>query len=121
MLLGNLTRDPDLRHTPDGKSVISFSMATNRQWTTENGEKKEATDFHDVCFWGKSAEILGQFVKKGSKLIVQGRLQTRSWEKDGVKKYKTEIVGEDFNLLEKMTEPVSEKPVEEKVTESFEV
>jgi len=112
-ILGNLTREPELRYTPAGKAVISFSVATNRQWTNEGGEKKEFTDYHDIVFWDKSAEIIGQFVHKGTKILVQGRLQTRSWEKDGVKKYKTEIVGRDFVLFEKMTEPVKETKQEE--------
>ncbi len=116
-LLGNLTRDPELRYTPDGKAVISFSVATNRQWTLESGEKKESTDYHDIVFWGKSAEIIGQFVKKGTKILIQGRLQTRSWEKEGQKRYKTEIVGDDFVLFDKMAEPVSEKPIVEPTKE----
>lgn len=116
-LLGNLTRDPELRYTSDGKAVIGFSIATNRQWTMESGEKKEATDYHDIVFWGKAAEIINQFVHKGTKILVQGRLQTRSWEKEGQKRYKTEIVGDDFVLFDKMTEPVSEKPTEEPTQE----
>jgi len=113
-LLGNLTRDPELRYTPDGKAVIGFSIATNRDWKTEAGEKKEATDYHDIVFWGKAAEIINQYVKKGTKILVKGRLQTRSWEKDGQKRYRTEVVGDDFILFDKMTEPVKEpeKPEE---------
>jgi len=101
-LLGNLTRDPEMRVTANGKSLIDISLATNRQWTTKDGEKKEFTEYHNIIFWGKPAEIINQFVKKGTKLLVQGRLQTRSWEKDGIKKYKTEIVGDDFVLFDKM-------------------
>jgi single-strand DNA-binding protein len=100
-LLGNLTRDPELRVTPEGTSVINLSMATNRQWIAD-GEKKEFTEYHNIVFWGKPAEILSQYIFKGSKLLVQGRLQTRSYEKDGVKRYKTEIVGEEFVLFDKM-------------------
>ena len=114
-LLGNLTRDPELRYTPNGKAVIGFSIATNRQWKLENGEKKEATDYHDIVFWDKAAEIINQFVKKGTKILVQGRLQTRSWEKDGQKRYRTEIVGEDFVLFEKMGEAVQEESVEKPI------
>ena len=111
-LLGNLTRDPELRYTPNGNAVIGFSIATNRQWTDkESGEKKEAVDFHDIVFWGKAAEIISQFVHKGTKILVQGRLQTRSWEKDGVKRYKTEIVGNDFVLFDKKPD-VAAKPAE---------
>ena len=117
-LLGNLTRDPVLRYTPDGKAIIGFCIATNREWKLENGEKKEATEYHDVVFWDKAAEIINQFVKKGTKIWVQGRLQTRSWEKDGQKRYRTEIIGDDFILFEKMGEAVPEKPVEEKTEET---
>ena len=100
-LLGNLTRDPELRYTPNGNAVISFSIATNRQWfNKETQEKQEFVDYHDIVFWAKAAEIISQFVSKGSKILVQGRLQTRSWEgKDGVKRYKTEIIGNDFVLF----------------------
>jgi single-strand DNA-binding protein len=100
-LLGNLTRDPELRYTPSGAAVISFSVATSREWKDkETQEKKEITDYHNVIFWNKAAEILSQFVFKGHKILVQGRLQTRSWEgKDGNKRYATEIVGDDFVLL----------------------
>jgi single-strand DNA-binding protein len=106
ILLGNLTRDPELRYTPNGNAVIGFSIATNRQWVEKNsGEKKEATEFHDIVFWGKAAEIISQYVVKGSKILVQGRLQTRSWEgQDGIKRYKTEIVGNDFVLFDKKGE-----------------
>jgi len=118
-LLGNLTRDPELRYTPNGNAVISFSIATNRQWTDkDSGEKKEAVDYHDIVFWGKAAEIISQFVKKGTKILVQGGLQTRSWEgKDGVKRYKTETVGSDFVLLDKKGEEVSPDEVPSEPTE----
>ena len=115
-LLGNLTRNPELRYTPNGNAVIGFSIATNRQWTDKtSGEKKDAVDYHDIVFWGKAAEIINQYVKKGSKILVQGRLQTRSWEgKDNVKRYKTEIIGSDFVLFDK--KPEGKQPAEEKPT-----
>jgi len=119
-LLGNLTRDPELRYTPNGNAVIGFSIATNRQWTNkETQEKQEAVDYHDIVFWGKAAEIISQFVGKGSKILVQGRLQTRSWEgKDGVKRYKTEIVGNDFVLFGRKGDVApAEAPAEEVVAE----
>ena len=113
-LLGNVTRDPELRYTPNGNPVISFGLATNREWKNDAGEKQEAADFHNVVFWGKAAEIISQYVKKGNKLYVQGRLQTQSWDdkETGVKKYKTEIVGRDFLLL--TPKGSEEKPQEEK-------
>jgi single-strand DNA-binding protein len=126
ILLGNLTRVPEMRYTPNGNPVIGFSIATNRQWfDKETQEKKEAVDYHDIVFWGKAAEIINQFVGKGSKILVQGRLQTRSWEgNDGVKRYKTEIVGNDFVLLDsresqapKEEAPAEPKPEAEKAEE----
>lgn len=100
-LLGNLTRDPELRYTPSGTAVINFSIATNRSYKDkETDEWKEVADYHDVVFWAKSAEIIAQYLTKGKKVLVQGRLQTRSWEtKEGRKRYKTEVVGRDFILL----------------------
>lgn len=101
-ILGNLTKDPVLKYTPNGNAVISFSMATNRQWLDKaTGEKKEDVQFHNVVFWGKSAEIISQYVMKGYALLIQGRLQTRSWDDKnaGVKRYTTEIVGDNFWLL----------------------
>lgn len=98
-LLGNLTRDPELRYTPTGTPVINFSIATNRSYK-EGDEWKETADFHNVVFWNKPAEIISQFVSKGNKLYIQGRLQTRKWEdKEGNKKYTTEVIGRDFVLL----------------------
>ena len=99
-ILGNVTKDPEMRYTPNGHPVINFSIATNRQWSDKDtGEKKEAVEYHNVVFWGKAAEIIDQYVNKGSKLYVQGRLQTRSWDKDGIKRYTTEVIGEDFIFL----------------------
>ncbi len=100
-LIGNLTRDPELRYTPNGKAVCSFGIATNRYWTTENGEKKEEADFHSIVAWGKLAEICSQFLAKGRKAYVEGRLQTRSWTgQDGIQKSRTEVVIDDMILLD---------------------
>ena len=100
-LLGNLTRDPELRYTPSGIAVVGFSIATNRSYKDkESGEYKEVADYHNIVFWDKAAEIITQYLTKGKKVLVQGRLQTRSWEaKDGTKRYTTEVVGQDFVLL----------------------
>lgn len=98
-LIGNLTRDPELRYTPNGAAVCSFGMATNRTYVTE-GERKEEADFHRIVAWNKLAELCNQLLKKGNKVFVSGRLQTRSWEgQDGEKKTITEIVVEDMILL----------------------
>ena len=93
---GNVTRDPELRTIPSGTSVATFAVATNRQWKTPEGEQKESVEFHNVVSWGKQAEIVSQYVKKGDKILVVGRLQTRNWDdQQGIKHYRTEIVSQD--------------------------
>ena len=100
MIIGNLTRDPELKQIPSGQSVCSFGVATSRNWKDASGNKQEATEFHNVVAWGKLAEICGQYLVKGKKVYVEGRLQTRDWEgQDGVKRYRTEIVCEDMLML----------------------
>jgi single-strand DNA-binding protein len=102
MLIGNLTRDPELRSTPNGQSVATFSIATNRSWNDNNGIKQEAVEYVDIVVWGKLAEIVGQIYKKGRKTYIEGRLQTRSWEgQDGVKRQKTELIAQDLILLDR--------------------
>ena len=104
ILIGNLTRDPELRYTPQGTPVCSFGLATNREWVVE-GVKKEAADFHNVVAWNKLAELCDQLLAKGSKTYVEGRLQTRDWvDSDGNKRYKTEVVIDEMIVL------VSRKP-----------
>lgn len=99
ILVGNLTRDPELRYTPQGHAVCSFGLATNREWKTE-GEKQESAEFHNIVAWNKLAELCSQLLTKGSKIYVEGRLQTRDWTgDDGVKRYKTEIVMDEMVLL----------------------
>lgn len=98
-LIGNLTRDPELRYTPNGAAVCTFGMATNRTYVTE-GEKKEEVDFHRLVAWNKLAELCNQLLKKGTKVFISGRLQTRSWEgQDGIQRQTTEIVIEDMIIL----------------------
>jgi len=95
-----------MRYTPDGKAVTSFGLATNRSWTSKEGEKKEEVEFHNLVAWGKLAELCSQFLKKGRKVYAEGRLQTRSWEgKDGVTRQRTEIVMEDMVLLDSRGAP----------------
>ncbi len=91
---GNLTRDPELRSLPSGVQVASFGVATNRVWKNKEGEKQESTEFHNVVVFGRQAETVSQYLKKGSSVFVEGRLQTRSWEAEGTKKYRTEIVAD---------------------------
>lgn len=101
ILIGNLTRDPELRYTPNGNAVCSFGVATNRQWTTDSGEKKEDAEFHRLVAWNKLAEICAQLMKKGRKVYIEGRLQTRSWNaQDGTQRTTTEIVVSDMILLD---------------------
>ncbi|MFA6193504.1 MAG: single-stranded DNA-binding protein [Parcubacteria group bacterium] len=103
LLIGNLTRDPELRSTPSGQSVANFSVATNRVWKDpQSGEKKEAVEFHNIVMWRRLAEIAGQYLHKGSKIFLEGRLQTRSWQdQSGNKKYMTEIVAENMQMLDR--------------------
>ena len=102
MLIGNLTRDPELRYTPNGAAVCSFRVATNRSWTpSDGGERKEETEFHRIVTWNKLAELCSQLLSKGRKVYVEGRLQTRSWETpEGEKRYSTEVVAEDMVILD---------------------
>jgi len=101
VLIGNLTRDPELRYTPQGTAVCTFGLATNRQWVTEAGEKKEDAEFHRLVSWNKLAEICSQLLSKGRKVYVEGRLQTRSWTgQDGNQRTSTEIVISDMILLD---------------------
>ncbi|MBN1585770.1 single-stranded DNA-binding protein [Candidatus Uhrbacteria bacterium] len=102
MIIGNLTRDPEVRNTASGQSVANFGVATNHTWTDSAGQKQEKTEFHNIVAWGKLAEICGQFLAKGRKVFVEGRLQTREWEgQDGVKRYRTEIVAENMIMLDR--------------------
>lgn len=95
IIFGNLTRDPELRSLPSGAPVSSFSVATNRVWKDKNGVKQESVDYHNVVVFGRQAEIVSQYLKKGSSVLVEGRIQTRSWDgTDGQKKYRTEIVAD---------------------------
>ncbi len=103
MLIGNITRDPELRSTPSGQSVANFGLATNRSWKDpSSGERKESAEFHNIVAWGRLAEICGQYLRRGSKIFVEGRIQTRSWQgQDGNKRYITEIVMENMIMLDR--------------------
>ena len=94
LLFGNLTRDPELRALPSGMNVCSFSIATNRTFTGKDGQRQEQTDFHNIVVFGRQADTVSQYMKKGSGVFVEGRLQSRSWEKDGQKQYRTEVVAD---------------------------
>lgn len=95
MVIGNLTRDPEIKALPSGIKVCSFSLATNRVWKDKNGAKQESVDYHNIVVFGKQAETSGQYLKKGQSVLVEGRMQTRSWDgSDGKKQYRTEIVAD---------------------------
>ena len=99
ILMGNLTRDPELRQTPNGQNVCSFSLALNRSYKGSDGEWKEATDFIDVVAWGPLGERVAQYLTKGRPCLVNGRLQSRSWEQDGQKRSKVEVIAQDVTFL----------------------
>ncbi|MEK7672862.1 MAG: single-stranded DNA-binding protein [Patescibacteria group bacterium] len=100
-LIGNLTRDPEIRQIPGGQSVATFGIATNFTWTDSSGAKQNKAEYHNIVAWRKLAEIIGQYLKKGSKIYVEGRMQTREWEgEDGVKRYRTEIIADNMIMLD---------------------
>ena len=102
MIIGNVVRDPEMRSTPTGQNVTSYSIATNRVWNDTNGQKQERAEFHNIVAWRRLAEISSQYLKKGSKVYIEGRLQTRSWDDpNGVKKYRTEIIAENMIMLDR--------------------
>ena len=98
-LIGNISSDIETKLTPNGQIVASFSIATNREWKDNNGEKQSQADFHNIVAWGKLAEIVEQYTSKGKKIYIEGELQTQSWEKDGEKKYKTIVNAKNIILL----------------------
>ncbi|MEW6611107.1 MAG: single-stranded DNA-binding protein [Patescibacteria group bacterium] len=111
LLIGNLTRDPEARTTPDGTPVTTFSVATNLRWTDTNGNRQEKVEYHNIVAWRKLAEICGQYLHKGSKVYVEGRIQTRQWEdQQGQKRYRTEIIAENLIMLDRQTAPSNAMP-----------
>ncbi|MEI8062061.1 MAG: single-stranded DNA-binding protein [bacterium] len=103
-IIGNITKDPELKALPSGMQVASFSVATNRTWKDQAGAKQEAVDFHNIVVFGKQAEVIGQYMKKGSNIFIEGRIQTRSWDgPDGKKNYRTEVIAERFQFGPKPT------------------
>lgn len=126
MLIGRVVKKPEVRSTPSGQSVSSFSVVTNRMWTDKNGQKQEKAEFHNIVAWGRLSDIANQYLDKGKRIYVEGHLQTRDWEgQDGVKRYRTEIVADNFIMLDKggsgsgdgsepiIIEPVKDMPVDE--------
>ena len=99
VVVGNLTRDPEVRNLPSGQSVVSFSVATNRIWNDQDGNRQQAAEFHNIVAFGKLADICSSYLAKGRLVLIEGRLQTRSWQgQDGVKRYRTEIVADNMQM-----------------------
>ena len=100
ILVGNLGRDPELRHTPNGQAVVNFTLATSESWTDKSGERQERTEWHRIVVWGRQAEMCNQYLSKGRTVYVEGRIQTREWEdKEGAKRYTTEINASNVNFI----------------------
>jgi single-strand DNA-binding protein len=100
ILIGNLGKDPELRYTPGGQPVASFSVATTERWTDKNGQRQDRTEWHNIVVWGKLAELTNQYLKKGRPVYIEGRITSRSWDdRDGNKKYRTEIVANQIQFL----------------------
>lgn len=101
MIIGNLTRDPEIKVTPQGQNVANFAVATNLRWNDASGQRQEKVEYHNIVVWRKLAETCAQYLRKGSKVYIEGRLQTRDWEgQDGVKRYRTEIVADSMIMLD---------------------
>jgi len=108
-IIGNLTKDPELKQIPGGQMVATFSVATNLTWTDKAGQKQQKVEYHNIVVWAKLAEICAQYLKKGSKAFFEGRLQTRDWEgEDGIKRYRTEIVVENMIMLDRKGDAMGE-------------
>lgn len=128
-LIGNLTRDPELRTLPSGQPVVSFGLATNRLWTNKQGTKQQDTQFHNVVLFGRLAEIAKQYLTKGSMAFIEGRIQTRNWEaQDGTKRTRTEVIAERLQLgprfgraAEKSENPKFQAPQEKEKPEKLDV
>jgi single-strand DNA-binding protein len=100
ILIGNLGKDPELRYTPGGQAVATFPLATTERWSDKNGQRQDRTEWHNIVVWGKLAELVNQYLKKGRSAYIEGRITTRSWDdRDGVKKYRTEIVANQVQFL----------------------
>ena len=128
MIIGRVTQKPEKRVTQNGQTVTTFSVATNRRWKDSNGNQQEQAEFHNIVAWGKLAEICEQYLDKGRRVYVEGRLQTRNWEgQDGVKRYRTEIIANNMIMLDRganasnsnnseiVVEPVNDEIVEEEI------
>lgn len=122
MIIGRLTRDPEMRSTPSGANVVSFSVATNRAYTDKDGQKREEVEYHNVVAWRKLADIIHQYVRKGGKIYIEGRLQTRSWDdQSGKKNYRTEIVADNMIMLDNKRSNDNAPPPEQEMPNEPEI
>lgn len=116
MIIGNLGRDPEMRFTANGSPVVNFSVAVSRNYTSPDGERREETEWFNVVAWNKLAEVCNQYLAKGRRAYVEGRLQTRSWQgQDGQKHYRTEVVASEIQFLDRQTVPFAEEGAEAEV------
>ncbi len=100
ILIGNLGKDPELKYTPSGRAVVNFTMATNERWTSQDGQKQERTTWHNIVAWGKQAEVINEYCRKGRQIYVEGRIDNRTYDKqDGTKGYISEVIVQNFQLL----------------------
>lgn len=118
LLIGNVGQDPEIKRLDSGQIVAKFSLATTEKWTDKTGEKKEVTDWHNVAVWGKLAEVVEKYVKKGDKLMIEGKSRTSSYEKDGVKHYRTDVIGESMEMLGSKLDQTASAPVRTESVES---
>lgn len=109
IIIGNITKDPELKALPSGQSVVNFSIATNRTWKDAQGQKQEDVEYHNIVVFGKQADTIKQYCNKGDSLLVEGRIQTRSWEVEGKKNYRTEIICENFQFGQKSKRNVDDE------------
>jgi len=112
ILIGRLGQDPKLQYTPSGKACTKISLATNESWK-KDGEKQEVTDWHNIVLWGKIAEIAAEYLSKGSRVYVEGKIRTRSWDKDGTTHYMTEVIGDRVEFLDSKKAEISEQQPEQ--------
>src|SRR3990167_9136917 len=114
MLIGRITQDPEVRTTPSGTSVANFSIATNLTWVDKQGQKQNKAEFHNIVAWRKLAEICGQYLRKGSKIYLEGRLETRTWDdQSGVRHWGTEVIAENMIMLDRKSDSVNPRPAYE--------
>lgn len=99
IVMGRVGKDPELKYTPSGVAVVNFSVATSEKWKDKEGNKQEKTEWHNIVAWEKKAEIVGEYVKKGDMILVEGKIETRKWEKDGITRYSTEIIATNVQLI----------------------